>query len=121
MLIKKLTDCEEIIANDGCRLREALHPDHDKADVSYSLAFAWVDPGQSTLHHKLVQQTEVYSILRGKGRMHIGDEEADVGAGDTIVIPEGEVQWIDNTGDDVLYFAAIVSPPWQAEDDVRTD
>ena len=120
MLIKRLRDCTEIIANDGCRLREVLHPANDAADVSYSLAYAWVDPGQATLPHRLRAQIEVYSILRGRGRMHIGDEEADVEEGDSIVIPAGSVQWIENTGAETLFFTATVSPPWRAEDDIRT-
>jgi mannose-6-phosphate isomerase-like protein (cupin superfamily) len=121
MLIKRLRDCPEIVANDGCRLRELLHPEHDASAVPYSLAFAWVDPGQATLPHKLRGQTEVYSILRGRGRMHIGGEEEDVAEGDSIVIPAASVQWIENTGTETLFFAAIVSPPWRAKDDVRVE
>jgi len=40
MLIKHEKDCPEITANDGCRLRELLHPDRDGADLSYSFAIA---------------------------------------------------------------------------------
>ncbi len=119
MFVKKLANCAEIIANDGCRLRETLHPDHDSVDLPYSFAFAWVDPGERTYPHSLQRQTEVYVILQGCGRMHIDDEAADVEVGDSIVIPAGSNQWIENAGPDALWFAAIVSPPWQAEDDVR--
>jgi mannose-6-phosphate isomerase-like protein (cupin superfamily) len=119
MLIKRLGDCPEILANDGCRLRELLHPDRDDAELGYSLALAWVDPGEKTLPHKLRAQTEVYLILRGSGRMHIEDETSELSEGDTVVIPRGAVQWIENAGEGVLQFAALVSPPWRAEDDVR--
>ena len=119
MLIKRMDRCEEIVANDGCRLRELLHPDRDPADVGYSVALAWVDPGERTLPPLLRNQTEVYLVLRGTGRMHIDDESAAVAEGDLVVIPHGAVQWIENTGDQVLHFAALVSPPWVAEDDVR--
>jgi len=44
MQVKSLASTKEIIANDGCRLRELLHPDHDPALITYSLAIAWVDP-----------------------------------------------------------------------------
>lgn len=120
MLIKPLASCREIIANDGCRLREVLHPDHDAAAVSYSLAIAWVDPGTAT-HPHVLAQTEVYYLIRGQGRMHIGDEVRAVGPGDTVVIPSGLPQWIENPGSDVLEFAAIVSPPWRAADDRRVE
>ncbi|MHC4818459.1 MAG: cupin domain-containing protein [Planctomycetota bacterium] len=119
MLIKRLKSCPEIVANDGCRLRELLHPDRDDADVAYSLAVAWVDPGERTHAHTLRRQTEVYLVVIGKGTMHIDDEVDEVEEGDAVVIPPGRVQWIENPGPDRLCFAALVSPPWQAEDDVR--
>ena len=87
MLIKRMDACEEIVANDGCRLRELLHPDRDEADVGYSVALAWVDPGERTLPHVLRNQTEVYLVLQGTGRMHIGDDSAGVAEGDLVVVP----------------------------------
>lgn len=119
MLIKRLKSCPEIRANDGCRLRELLHPDRDAADLSYSLAVAWVDPAERTHPHKLARQTEVYLVVIGSGRIHIDDEVEDVEEGDAVVIPPGSEQWIENPGPDRLCFAALVSPPWQAEDDIR--
>jgi len=118
MDITRLDDCTEIIANDGCRLRELLHPERGAPLVNYSLAWAWVDAGERTLRHTLRQGTEVYVIVQGQGRMHIGDEAEDVREGDTIVIPADSEQWIENTGSGVLGFLALVNPPWQAEDDV---
>lgn len=119
MRIRRLEDCAEIVANDGCRLRELLHPDKDGSGVAYSLAIAWVDPGESTLPHRLEGHREVYWIVEGRGTMHIGDEVAVVAAGDAVVIPAGATQWIENPGTGVLKFAAIVDPPWRAETDVR--
>ena len=119
MFVKKLADCSEIVANDGCRLRESLHRDRDDIELPYSLAHAWVDVGGATLPHTLEGQTEVYAILRGQGRMHIGDETEDLVEGDSVVIPARSTQWIENTGEETLYFIAIVDPPWRMEDDVR--
>ena len=118
MLIKHEKDCQEIIANDGCRLRELLHPERDPAGISYSLAVAYVEPGRSTYRHAL-RQSEVYYIMHGIGRMHLGSEMREVQAGDAIYIPAEQTQWIENIGENNLVFAAIVSPPWRAEDDVR--
>ena len=120
MLIKRLSACEEILANDGCRLRELLHPDRDPVDLRHSLAIAWVDPGETTLPHRLRERTEVYFVMAGFGRMHIEDETEEVAPGDVVVIPAGAEQWIENIGREELQFAAIVDPPWQAEDDVRS-
>jgi len=118
MLVKHEKECPEIIANDGCRLRELLHPERDDAEISYSLAMANVEPGKSTYRHQL-RQTEVYYILQGIGRIHIGDETQEVNEDDAVVIPKNSVQWIENIGENNLVFAVIVSPPWKAEDDVR--
>jgi mannose-6-phosphate isomerase-like protein (cupin superfamily) len=120
MLVKHVSSCPEIIANDGCHLRELLHPARDSSGLSYSLALAWVAVGQSTHPHMLTQH-EVYLIIRGKGRMHIGDETAELQAGDAVVIPPQQVQWIENVGRVELEFAAIVDPPWTAADDQRVD
>ena len=119
MLIARSGDCAEITANDGCRLRELLHPAKDASGVPYSLALAWVEPGRSTFQHRLTAETEVYLVLAGKGRMHIGSEAREVQPGDAVVIPGGEVQWVECTSDEPLHFAAIVSPPWRAEHDER--
>ncbi|NUO83599.1 cupin domain-containing protein [candidate division KSB1 bacterium] len=118
MLIKHEKDCQEIIANDGCRLRELLHPERDHADILYSLAIAYVEPGKATYQHYL-RQSEVYYIIAGIGRMHIEEEVQEVQPGDTVYIPKEKNQWIENMGENVLVFAALVSPPWREEDDVR--
>lgn len=118
MFVKKILDCDAFIANDGCTIRELLHPKNDPVDLPFSLAIATVDIGKQSYQHKL-QQAEVYHILKGHGRMFIGNEDSDVVAGDIIVIPEQALQWIENIGNEPLIFAAIVSPPWTEEGDVR--
>jgi len=67
MFVKSEKNCREIIAHDGCRLKEILHPDRDPVSLNYSLSTARVDPGKATLKHFL-RQTEVYFILSGKKR-----------------------------------------------------
>ena len=116
MFVKNLNACHEFTANDGCLVRELLHPKNDPVDLGYSLAVARVHAGKRTWQHKLVQ-TEVYYILSGQGRMHIGNETREVSIGDVILIPPGAVQWIENTGNSELKFLAIVSPPWREQDD----
>jgi mannose-6-phosphate isomerase-like protein (cupin superfamily) len=118
MLVRRRAACREIIANDGCRLRELLHPAHDGSALPYSLALAVVAPGQATHPHWLVQH-EVYLVIRGRGRMHIDDEVDELGPGDSVVIPPRARQWIENIGEGELDFVALVSPPWRAEDDHR--
>jgi len=120
-LIRRSEDCAEIVANDGCRLRELLHPERGAAGLPYSLAVARLEPGQRTFPHELTGETEVYYVTRGEGRMHVDGEVEGVRAGDAIVVPAGAVQWIENGGAGTLEFLNIVSPPWQADHDVRRD
>ncbi|MEX2525767.1 MAG: cupin domain-containing protein, partial [Gammaproteobacteria bacterium] len=116
MFVKKLDDCNEFIANDGCRIREVLHRKNDPVDLPYSLAVARVEPGKQTYRHRL-RETEVYYILSGTGVMHIDEESRDVSADEAVVIPPGTVQWIENNGSRELSFIALVNPPWSEEGD----
>ena len=118
MFVKNINDCPEFTANDGCRIREWLHPENDNVDLPYSVATAIVDIGQQSYKHKL-EQTEIYLITAGHGRMHIDDSEQTVNDGDAVIIPAKKIQWIENTGDEPLQFIAIVNPPWSEEGDIR--
>ena len=118
MFVKNIDTCSEFTANDGCRIREWVHPKNDKFDLPYSVAMAIVDVGQESYKHKL-EQTEVYLITNGQGRMHIDDEEQIVNKGDAVVIPAQAIQWIENTGDEKLEFIALVNPPWTEDGDHR--
>ena len=117
MRIRKLTQCPEIIAGDGTRLRELLHPDRDY-DFSgrYSLAHAIVPVGGKSVPHRL-RTDEVYYIIQGSGDMHIDDEVSSVSTGDAVEIPPHAVQWIDNSGPTELIFLCIVDPAWRREDE----
>lgn len=120
MFVKNINDCAKFTANDGCQIQEWLHPKNDNIDLPYSVAIATVDIGQHSYKHKL-EQAEVYLITAGKGLMHINDEQKEVKAGDAVYIEPSRIQWIENIGDEVLAFTAIVNPPWSDEGDVRLD
>ena len=118
MFVKNINDCPEFTANDGCRIREWLHPKNNNIDLPYSVATATIGIGQQSYRHKL-EQTEVYLITSGQGRMHIDAEELCVSAGDAVLIPSQATQWVENIGKELLHFIAIVNPPWSEEGDVR--
>lgn len=116
MIIKKLENCKEFIANDNSILRQLLHPDKINAEISYSLAHAIVKPKQKTLPH-ILSTSEVYYILQGAGIMYINDEMQNVKVGDVIYIPPNAVQFIENTQNYELKFLCIVDPAWQLENE----
>ena len=117
MLIRRTADCTEIVAGDGTRLREILHPDRDYRFFGrYSLARAVLPVGVSSYMHRL-NSDEVYFILAGRGLIHVDEETAEVGPGDAIDIPAGAQQWIKNTGEAELVFLCLVDPAWRIEDE----
>jgi mannose-6-phosphate isomerase-like protein (cupin superfamily) len=116
MIIKSLKDSAAFTGGDGSVLKELLHPAKEPLDFGFSLARAEVGPGGRTLPHRL-KSAEVYFILEGKGRMHIGDEQAEVVAEEAVYIPPGQVQFIENPGPGRLTFLCIVDPAWTAADE----
>lgn len=114
MLIKQLRDCSQFTAGDNSMLREVLNPNTEAIDLHYSLAWAHIRPGEKTLPHTL-DCSEVYYILRGEGVLCINKEEKTVYKDDTILIPAGAVQAVENTGTEPLEFLCIVDPAWRPE------
>lgn len=120
MLIRDIADCPHERVIDRSVLCELLHPDRvpGAAGLSCSIAHAIVPAGEATLPHMLGRSVELYYILEGSGEMHIGEEAAEVRPGQIVYIPPGARQFIRNTGTGDLVFLCIVSPRWQADDEI---
>jgi mannose-6-phosphate isomerase-like protein (cupin superfamily) len=116
MLRRRLQDCDEFIGGDDSLLRELLHPDKAEVAIRYSLAHATVKPGEKTKPHRL-RTAEVYYILAGRGLMHIDSTVSEVNDADTVYIPPGSTQYIENVGTTALVFLCIVDPAWRAQDE----
>ena len=116
MLIVDVNECPQFVAGDETLLSEVLHPHRDQAALPYSLAHAIISPGSRSLSHKL-RGSEVYYVLRGRGRIHIDGETGEVRAGQVVYVPPGATQFVENTGDEELAFLCIVAPAWRAEDE----
>ena len=54
----------------------------------------------------------------GSGRMTLGDDERDVGAGDCVVIPPGAVHGLVNTGTEPLVLLCCCAPAYSHDDTV---
>jgi quercetin dioxygenase-like cupin family protein len=65
------------------------------------------EPGAATMAHSHDRE-EIVVILAGSGEFTVGDEAASVTAGDTIVVPAGEVHQL-TVGDEAVE-ALLVKP-----------
>jgi len=116
MFVRKFKELNEFTAGDHSILREYFNPLKESMELNYSLAHAKVVVGKTSTKHKL-KSTEVYFILKGKGKMFIDKEEREVEEGDVVLIPPNSVQWISNSGETDLEILCMVEPAWKKEDE----
>jgi mannose-6-phosphate isomerase-like protein (cupin superfamily) len=116
MIVTRLEDCPEFIAGDRTRLRELLHPGKSKAEVGYSLAHGYLDPGNRSSRHRL-RSSEVYYFLAGEGTFTVGERSVKVSRGAMVYVPPGAEQSLLNTGSQAIEFLCLVDPAWTMEDE----
>lgn len=102
---------------DGSEIRSILDRTNSTA-ANQSLAEATLSPGAATEPHRHPVTEEVYYVLRGIGRMTVGEEVREVGPGDGILIPPGTRHTIRNVGVEPLVFLCCCAPPYSHEDTV---
>jgi mannose-6-phosphate isomerase-like protein (cupin superfamily) len=108
---------EAFITADGSEIRELAGVPSQNAE-NQSLAEATVPPGHDTIEHYHRKTEEIYLFTSGAGRMRLGDEEADVRAGDCVVIPPGVRHKLWNTGSEPLVLLCCCAPAYSHEDTV---
>ena len=113
----RLEDREPFVTADGSSIREIAGVPSGNA-INQSLAQAIVEPGGETVEHFHRESEEIYHFTGGTGRMRLGAEEADVHAGDTVVIAPGVAHKLWNTGDEPLVLLCCCAPPYSHEDTV---
>ena len=115
MEIRKREVAAPFIAKDGSTIREIAHPRSSGAR-NQSLAEATVRPGARTREHHHGRSEEIYYILEGKGRVHVGGEAREVGSLDAVIIPPGTRHYIENIGAVDLVFLCASAPSYWDED-----
>ena len=85
MHLSKLDDLEPFTTLDGSTIREIAGPAWTPAR-NQSLAQATVPVGGRTVAHYHRVTEELYFFTAGRGRMTLGDEEREVGAGESVLI-----------------------------------
>lgn len=104
---------EEYFEPEGCWIAEWWN---SPEDVAVSVAHVRVEPGCTTIRHRLRGIAERYLILSGHGRVEVGDDPPrDVGPGDVVAIPPGTAQCITSAAGANLVFLAVCTPRFRLE------
>jgi mannose-6-phosphate isomerase-like protein (cupin superfamily) len=110
---------KSFITADGSSIRELAGPAWTPAR-NQSLAEATLEPGGETAEHHHPEAEELYYFVAGAGRMRLGEDEAEVGTGDCVVIPPGTPHKLWNTGDTPLVLLCCCAPAYRDADTVMT-
>jgi mannose-6-phosphate isomerase-like protein (cupin superfamily) len=70
----------------------------DSKGGHFQAGYSVIYPGCRSGGHEHSDLEEVYHVVSGQGIMHIGEEEFNVGPGDTWVVPINHQHWTDNPG-----------------------
>jgi len=115
MRIDRLERTEPFITKDGSEIRELAGVPTGNA-VNQSLAEAIVPPGAETDKHYHGVSEEIYLFTSGSGLLKLGNEESEVSAGDTVVIPPGTPHKLRNTGTEPLRLLCCCAPAYSHDD-----
>jgi mannose-6-phosphate isomerase-like protein (cupin superfamily) len=119
MQIAQLDQLESFITRDGSSIRELAGPAWTAARHQ-SLAEATLSPGGETAEHYHPKAEELYYFTSGSGRLRLGEDEADVRAGDCVVIPPGTPHKLFNPGPEPLVLLCCCAPAYTDADTVMT-
>jgi mannose-6-phosphate isomerase-like protein (cupin superfamily) len=119
MQISKLDQLESLTTLDGSSIRELAGPAWTQAR-NQSLAEATVPPGGETAEHYHPRAEELYYFTAGAGRMRLGEEEAEIAAGDCVVIRPGTPHKLWNPGPEPLRLLCCCAPAYSHDDTVMT-
>ena len=117
MRIRRADEIEPYVTRDGSAIREIAGPPSRTAEHQ-SIAEATVEPGAETIEHYHRASEEIYHFTSGAGRIRVGGEEAEVRAGDTVVIAPGVRHKLWNPGTEPLVLLCCSAPPYSHEDTV---
>jgi mannose-6-phosphate isomerase-like protein (cupin superfamily) len=81
-----------------------------------SLAEEVLPAGGAVGRHRHLETEEIYYILHGTGRMTVGSDVCEVGAGDAIFIPRAHAHTLENTGSTPMTILLVCGPAYSYED-----
>lgn len=114
------SDRDAYVTRDGSTVLELVHPGFSGARAQ-SVAEARIAPGGETAEHFHRQAEEIYCFTAGRGRMRLGADEFEVGAGESVVIAPGVKHKLWNEGEEELRLLCCCAPAYSHEDTVLTE
>ena len=117
MSIRKNSEIETILGNEGTKIKQYFHPHNTLNGIGYSLAQFTLEPGKKSTIHK-IKSSEIYYILEGDAELIINEESHQLKKDDSVYVPPMSKQHIKNTGSIDLRFLCIVEPAWKPEDEI---
>jgi Mannose-6-phosphate isomerase len=114
MIVKHPPQLPFFTAGDETLLTEVLHPKNDLIELPFSIAYATIAPGKTSLPHTL-SGSETYIFTDGKGEITVNEKTQKVQKGVVVFVPENARQFVENQGDTDLCFYCIVTPAWSEE------
>jgi quercetin dioxygenase-like cupin family protein len=68
------------------------------------------EPGQAQAGHRHAVGDKLYYVIEGSGRIRVGSEERQVGAGELVCAPAGEEHGVTNPGPGRLVLLVMMAP-----------
>jgi len=106
----KITNRKDVeVLPDACGEIQELHHS-DNLSISYATI---TGKARSDMHKKM---KEVYYIIKGGGKLFIGDKSFDVGAGDIIDIPKSTHHHLEKTSEEPVELMVVTHPRYDTSD-----
>lgn len=74
---------------------------------NFIIRYFELPPGTASAYHTHDEEHGVV-VLRGKGRVRIGDNDIDLSFGDAVYVPPGEIHQFSNAGDEPFGFTCTI-------------
>lgn len=101
---------EHVAPEPYTRYAKVLFDSHDNAESPLSIGYFRLEPGGSGPKHHHENEVEVYIVIKGKGKVTLGEQDIEVQPGTLVYVPPKMEHQTCNTGTAALEFYGIFSP-----------